>query len=104
LKKTDEEIRDTWLRCLERMFPQFDRRWIRYFLIQRERYVEPLHLLNQTDEIPSMKTPVRDLFLATSAQIYPALTNGESLSQHARRMASVLIENQDFVRGQSLQP
>lgn len=86
-KKPDQEIREIWLENLEKMFPQFDRRWIRYFLIHRERYVEPLHWLNRTDEIPPVETPVKDLYLATTAQIYPALTNGESVTRFAKEVS-----------------
>lgn len=90
-KKTDEEIREIWLQYLVKMFPQFDQRWIRYFLIHRERYVEPLHLLNRTEDVPPVETPVRALYLATTAQIYPALTNGESVSRFAKEVASIVL-------------
>jgi protoporphyrinogen oxidase len=89
---SDEEIKGIWLENLERMFPHFQRRWIRYFLVHRERFVEPLHGLNQTHLIPSIKTPVQNLYLATTAQIYPALTNGESVSRHAWQVCQVVLE------------
>ncbi len=91
-QKSDDEIREVWLKNLEAMFPQFDRAWIRYFLIHRERYVEPLHRLNATHLIPSVTTPIEHLYLATTAQIYPALTNGESVSRHARQAAQMVLE------------
>ncbi|HXV97901.1 MAG TPA: NAD(P)/FAD-dependent oxidoreductase, partial [Anaerolineae bacterium] len=43
---SDDEIRQVWLKNLKTMFPDFDERCIRHFLIQRARYVEPLHGLN----------------------------------------------------------
>ena len=89
---SDEEIREIWLQNLETMFPHFDQRWIRHFLVHRERYVEPLHGLNSTHLIPKVKTPVENLYLATTAQIYPALTNSESVSRHARQAAQVILE------------
>ncbi|MCR4405878.1 MAG: NAD(P)/FAD-dependent oxidoreductase [Anaerolineae bacterium] len=89
---SDEEIKETWLQHLETMFPHFDRRWVRYFLVHRERYVEPLHWLNSTHLIPQVKTPIENLYLATTAQIYPALTNSESVTRHARRMAQIILE------------
>ena len=91
-KKSDGEIKETWLRNLETMFPSFDRQSVKYFLVHRERFVEPLHGLNQTHQIPPVKTPIKDLYLATTAQIYPALTNGESVSKHARQVAEVIID------------
>jgi protoporphyrinogen oxidase len=88
---TDDEIREVWLQHLEAMFPGFDRSWIQYFLVHRERYVEPLHGLNQTDLIPAIQTPIEDLYLATTAQIYPALTNGESVSRHALAATETIL-------------
>jgi protoporphyrinogen oxidase len=88
----DDELRQVWLQHLEAMFPHFDRSWIRYFLVHRERYVEPLHGLNQMHLIPPVRTPVENLYLATTAQIYPALTNGESVSRHARQCAQLVLD------------
>jgi len=89
-KKSDDEIKRIWLENLEAMFPSFDASSVRYFLIHRERYVEPLHGLNETGLIPSVKTPIENLFLATTSQIYPALTNGESVSRHAREASDII--------------
>jgi protoporphyrinogen oxidase len=91
-KKTDEEIKAIWLRQLESLFPQFDRKWIRYFLVQRARYVEPIHPLNGTGAIPQVQTPIKNLLLATNAQIYPALTHGESISRQARQVSALIWE------------
>lgn len=88
---SDDEIRQVWLKNLKTMFPDFDERCIRHFLIQRARYVEPLHGLNSSHLIPAIKTPIEQLYLATTAQIYPALTNGESVSQHARQTAQIIL-------------
>ena len=74
------------------MFPNFSCRWVRYFLVHRERYVEPLHRLNSTHLIPKVETPIENLYLATTAQIYPALTNSESATRHAHQTAQFVLE------------
>jgi protoporphyrinogen oxidase len=89
-KMSDEEIKELWLEYLESMFPEFDRSWIRYFIMNRARYVEPLHPLNGTHLIPPLHTPIQNLYLATNAQIYPALTNGESISRKAKEVAELI--------------
>jgi protoporphyrinogen oxidase len=89
---SDEEIQIAWLQHIETMFPDFDRSWIRYFVVQRERYVEPLHKMNATHLIPEIETPIRDLYLTTTAQIYPELTNGESVSRYARQVAEMILQ------------
>jgi protoporphyrinogen oxidase len=102
-KMPDDEIRSVWLENLQAMFPDFDPRSVQYFLVHRERYVEPLHRLNSTHLIPSVETPVDGLYLATTAQIYPALTNGESVSRHARHAAEIVagsVQERQFARAQ----
>ncbi|MCB0062860.1 MAG: NAD(P)/FAD-dependent oxidoreductase, partial [Caldilineaceae bacterium] len=92
LHKPNGEIEETWLHHLQRMFPHFDPSAIREFRIHRERFVEPLHGLNEYHKIPQMATPVGGLYLVTTAQIYPALTNGESVSRHAQWAANQLCK------------
>jgi len=91
-KMSDDEIRQIWLKNLKEMLPEFDERSVRYFLVHRERYVEPLHPLNSAGSIPPVQTPVKNLYLTTTAQIYPALTNGESVSRHASQAAHTILQ------------
>ncbi|NLE45698.1 MAG: NAD(P)/FAD-dependent oxidoreductase [Chloroflexi bacterium] len=88
---SDEQITKTWLQNLQAMFPGFDQEWIHDFTVHRERHVEPLHWLNSSSLIPEFITPVDNLYLATTAQIYPALTNGESVTRHARQLAEIIL-------------
>jgi protoporphyrinogen oxidase len=90
-KMSDEEVRETWLKYLEQMFPDFRRDSVRHMLVHRERLVEPIHPLNGMNLIPSMETPIKDLYLVNAAQIYPALTNGESVTRHAHRAAEQIL-------------
>lgn len=90
LRKCNAEIEEIWLTHLQRMFPDFDPASIQEFRIHRERFVEPLHGLNEYDKIPAMETPVTGLYLVTTAQIYPALTNGESVSRQAATAAECI--------------
>jgi len=87
LQRSDSEILEAWLEHLQRMFPTFRPEWIRHARVHRERYVEPLFHQGQWKRIPPLAPPLRGLFLVNLTQIYPALTNGESLTRHARRAA-----------------
>lgn len=89
-KLSDDEVRETWLKNLEVMFPDFKRDSVKHMLVHRERLVEPLHPLNGVPLIPKMPTPVKNLFLVNAAQIYPQLTNGESVTRHARQAVEVV--------------
>jgi protoporphyrinogen oxidase len=95
LEMPDADIREHVVAALKRIAPDFDPRSVRQLLIHRERYVEPLHRMRGLDPIPAVETPVDGLYLATTAQIYPALTNGESVIRHARAVADVLVARAD---------
>jgi protoporphyrinogen oxidase len=92
-KLSDDEVRETWLKTLEQMFPDFCRESVKHLFVHRERLVEPIHPLNGMNLIPSIETPVKNLYLVNAAQIYPALTNGESVTRHAREAAEILLAN-----------
>ena len=94
--KSDQQVREVWLRYLEKMFPDFDRCWIRHFPVHRERYVEPLHNLNSTHLIPRIQTPIEGLYFVSTAQVYPALTNCESVSSHALRAAQIILGSEQM--------
>lgn len=96
LSKSNQEIRDEWLTALKRMLPAFSEQWIRYFLVHRERYVEPLRPIG-APPVPGLASPVAGLYLATTAQIYPALTNGESVTRHAAKAADLVVRERRHV-------
>lgn len=98
----DDEVRARAIHALEQVDPRFDARSVRYVLVHRERYVEPLHRMGGADPIPSMTTPIPGLYLVTTAQIYPQLTNGESVTRHARQAAEVIAA--DAIGGDAAAP
>jgi protoporphyrinogen oxidase len=89
---SDDDITAQAIESLRRINPGFDDRAIRHVLVHRERHVEPLHHLGRAHVPPAVDTPIADLYLATTAQIYPALTNGESVTRHARMVADLVTE------------
>lgn len=104
-RKSDEEIKQMWMDNLQQMLPDFDPATVRHFHVLRERLVEPMHGLNSASDIPAVETPVANLFLLTTAQIYPALTNGESVTRHAEQQAQLILaglEKQPGVRRASV--
>jgi protoporphyrinogen oxidase len=96
LTMSDSDVREVWLTTLERMFPAFSRAHVREMTIHRERYVDPLHPIGGPPP-SSLRTPVNGLYLATTSQIYPALTSGESVTRHAAAAADVIRRDRDEV-------
>jgi protoporphyrinogen oxidase len=68
---TDDEIVRITLPHLRRMFPDISSECIIATHIWRARYAQPLALRNYGKLVPPHEMPVRGLFLASMAQIYP---------------------------------
>lgn len=86
----DEALQRSFLVYLRQMFPDLGSDDIAAVRIGRERYVEPLHPIGRTDDIPPFTTDIAGLYLVNSSQIYPQLTNGEAAVAHATRAAEVI--------------
>ena len=71
-EKTDDEIKETFLAALEKMYRHFRRADVLEFKISRVRQVFALSTLNYSANLPSMKTSLENVFIVNSAQI----TNG----------------------------
>lgn len=84
----DDELRQVFLSYLRQMFPDLKQEDIAAIRIGRERYVEPIHPVGATGLIPPVTTDIDGLFLANTGQIYPQLTNGESVCAFARLVAT----------------
>jgi protoporphyrinogen oxidase len=63
---------DTWLDQLAATLPSFDRSSVLGVHPFRAPYAAPLVTLGYRARIPDMRTPLTGLYLATTAQIYPA--------------------------------
>jgi protoporphyrinogen oxidase len=83
----DDELRAAFLGYLRQMFPDLRDDQIAAVRIGRERYVEPLHPVGATDRIPGLTSEVAGLYLANTGQIYPQLTNGESVCAFAAHVS-----------------
>jgi protoporphyrinogen oxidase len=86
----DAALKSSFLSYLKQMFPDFKESDIAAIRIGRERYVEPLHPIGQTDAIPAVVSDIDGLYLVNSAQIYPQLTNGEAAVTHAQQAAEII--------------
>ena len=90
LDASDADVEQAWRAALQRLVPGFAQVNVRHCLVHRERFVEPLHGAGAGERILPIDAPVDGLHLVTTSQIYPALTNGESVTRHAHEAATRL--------------
>jgi protoporphyrinogen oxidase len=68
---TDDEYLDFALGHLQRMFPDFDRSWVRDARTWRARYAQPVTERGYSEYLPGTSTPWSNVQLQTMAHIYP---------------------------------
>ncbi len=60
-----------YLPALQRINPAFDPSWVREIRVFRERAAQPIVPLHYSSLIPEMRTPLPNIYLANTTQIYP---------------------------------
>jgi len=68
---TREELIERFLPSLKRINPEFDESWIRSSWLFRTPFAQPVPMVNHSKNIPSIKTPVKNLYFAGMSQVYP---------------------------------
>ncbi len=66
-----EALLDRFIPGIQRINPNFDRDWIRKSWKFTEIYAQPVPLLNHSQRIPPIPTPIPNLFMANMSQVYP---------------------------------
>lgn len=88
---SDEQIKTEWMKYFRQMFPNYDEKDIVEFEVQRARYVEPIRPMNTLDDIPTIQTPVKQLYMGNTVMIYPDLGNGEAATRYAEKVVAQVI-------------
>ena len=93
-EKSDAEIEEIFLNALEKMYPNFKRDNVLAFKISRVRQVFPLPTLNYSENIPSVRTSLENVFIVNSAQITNGTLNVNETVQLAEKFfATEFTEN-----------
>ena len=66
-----EELLEEYLPHLSRINPDFDRSWIQDYHHHKVDAAQPIIGVNYGETIPENRTPIPDLYLANTTQIYP---------------------------------
>ncbi len=81
----DDEIRNTFLKALQRMYPGFREEKVEAFRVSRARFVLPISTLNYSKRIAPPETSIRGLHLVNSSQIVNGTLNVNETIQLADR-------------------
>lgn len=92
MRMTDEEVFEFSLPHIQRMFPQFKRAWVQDYHVWRAPYAQPVVVRHYSKLIPEVRTPIKNLFLCTMAQVYPEDRGTNYAIREGRKTAQLLAE------------
>ena len=88
--QSDEDVLRAYTDALALINPAFDRRWIRFSAVFRDRFAQPICLTDYRTTTPAIATPVANLFLTDSCQLHPhdrSISGAFGLGLDAARLA-----------------
>lgn len=88
---TGDELAERFLPSLTQVNPDFSPEWIRKRWIFRASYAQPVPLLNQSQRIPDICTPLRGLYFASMSQVYPWDRGTNYAVEMGRRVARMMM-------------
>jgi len=68
---SEKELLDSIIPYLKRINPKFDKSWISRTFFSRVSNAQPIMPVNYSRKIPSIKTPIAGLYLASMNNVYP---------------------------------
>lgn len=91
--KSEEELAAEFLPHLTRINPNFNLDWVRKVWVSKTPYAQPIPLVNHSQNIPSIATPIAGLYFASMSQVYP-WDRGTNYAVEIGRKAAGLMLNQ----------
>jgi protoporphyrinogen oxidase len=91
---SQEQLLERFLPVLPRFNPKFDPEWINKTWLFRTSYAQPVPLVNHSQNIPTIQTPIPGLFFASMSQVYP-WDRGTNFAVEIGRKAAGLMLNKE---------
>ncbi len=90
---SQEELLARFLPVLKRFNPKFEPDWVRKTWLFRTAYAQPVPLVNHSQNIPSIRTPVEGVYFASMSQVYPWDRGTNFAVEIGRRAARLMMED-----------
>ena len=91
---TAEALEDKFLPHVKKFNPAFKPDWVRQSWLFRTKYAQPVPLLNHSENIPAIRTPLPGLYFASMSQVYPWDRGTNFAVEIGRRAARIMIADE----------
>ena len=92
-QKSGEELLEEFVPQLRKINPDFDASWIQEYYHHKVDGAQPIIGVNYSQRIPDHRTPVPNLYLANTTQIYPEDRGTNYSVRMGRKVARMVLEN-----------
>ena len=93
LSMSQDELEELFTSVLHRFNSDFKPDWVRKSWMFRTRYAQPVPVVNHSQNIPDLRTPLPGLYLASMSQVYPWDRGTNYAVEIGRRVACMIIED-----------
>lgn len=90
---TKEELLEKFAPSLKKFNPDFELSWINKTWMYRTAYAQPVPLVNHSQNIPPIKTPIDGLYFASMSQVYPWDRGTNFAVEIGRKAARLMMDN-----------
>ena len=91
---SQDELLARFLPVLPRFNAEFKPDWIKKTWLFRTKYAQPVPLVNHSENIPAIQTPLDGLYFASMSQIYPWDRGTNFAVEIGRRAARIMLDRQ----------
>ena len=92
-QKSGEELLEDFIPHLKKINPDFDRSWILNYHHHKVDAAQPIIGVNYSGRIPDHRTPIDNLYLANTTQIYPEDRGTNYSVRMGRQVARMVLED-----------
>ena len=90
---SDDELLERFIPGIRRLNPAFSLEWINKIWVHRTQYAQPVPLVNHSQNIPPIKTPIPGLYFASMSQVYPWDRGTNFAVEIGRRAAKMILSD-----------
>ena len=88
-----DQLLERFLPSFTRINPDFKPEWVRAAWVKKTTYAQPVPLLNHSQNIPAIRTPLSGLYFASMSQVYPWDRGTNFAVQIGRQAARVILKD-----------
>ena len=96
-QKNGEQLLEDFIPHLKKINPDFDRSWILDYHHHKVDAAQPIIGVNYSQRIPEHRTPIENLYLANTTQIYPEDRGTNYSVRMGRQVARMVLEDKGLL-------